>query len=98
MAADSLVKIRDTNNPLFGAAYYNSEKKRVEENVLDLELLGKADASGFPEIRRLYVRHGGKEEVFVEKPLGSRCVGIERFVFLKQLEEKALAGVVVCGA
>lgn len=94
--ADSLVKNSDSSNPVFGAAYYNAEKKRVEENVLDLELLKKADAGSLQEIRRIYLKYDGMEEVFAEKELGKNCAAVERFVLLKQQNKKALAGIVVC--
>ncbi|MBI2598450.1 MAG: hypothetical protein HYW50_04610 [Candidatus Diapherotrites archaeon] len=100
--ADSAVKNRDENFPVLGSAYYNSETKRVEQNVIDLELLKKIDQNsgiGGLSLKSVFVEFlGGKKEIVFEKKTGKNCIGIERFVFAKNhfKERKAKIFFVVC--
>ena len=96
--ADSLVKNRLEENPLLGSAVFDSAKKRVLENSIDLALLEKAVPQCFGSAcaKKLYLRGGIDLEIFsldLEKN-NENCVSVERLVFVGG--KKALLGVVVC--
>jgi len=101
---DSLIKNSDPAFPLLGAAFYNNPKKRVEQNVLDLELLRKIsvndEISGI-FIKSIYIQFKNKstEKIF-DKQVNKNCLGFERFVLLKEnlIEKKGKIVVEVCDA
>ncbi len=98
--SEVIVKNRSEDTPWRGSAYYNTVKKRVEVNVLDISLLERIgpERIGKYELSALYERDAkGQNYYFQKKSAG--CISVERFVILKGfLEKKAVLGFVVCGA
>jgi len=98
MAFDALVKNNNNENSALGAAFFNGEKMRVEENNIDLQLLKRAN----PEItKKVFLKKlwlsfkGGRTETIFDYPIAVKnCIGISRFV--KATGEKALLEGVVC--
>jgi len=96
--SEIIVKNRNEETPWNGAAYFDDAKKRVEQNVLDPNLLRKIETqkAGKYFLSAVYKRTAlGKEYYFEEET--ENCLVVERFVVMKGLiEEKAVLGVVVC--
>lgn len=87
---DSLVKNSDENNSILGSAYYNSEKRRVEPNVIDYKLLKNANPETIflgenIDVRELSLGYkSGNREIIYSKNLGGECISLERFVLIKK--------------
>ena len=97
--SESLVKNRDAANPFRGAAYFSSEKRRVEVNVLDETLLGEIRPENFGKysIGALYERNAQDKKYYFSSE-SKNCIAVERFAIIKGIaERKAVIGVVVCG-
>ena len=96
--ADGMVKQFDTRNPLFGAAHYNSEKKRVESHWVERALLEQArDGLQHPFfVSKLSVLKDSEETVFLEKKSSKNCAGWNRFVMVWETKKRAILHVVVC--
>lgn len=78
LIADSAVKNYDMENPLLGAAHYNPEKRRVEENVIDAALLAEVEGADI-----LFLEYGdGSRETIIDGKEKGECTVVERFVFL----------------
>ena len=90
--ADSLVKNRDENNPLLGAAVFDAGKKRVLSNELDFGLLkeiGGIDANGFfVKTVSLEWKDANRETIFSSGKPGANCVSAERFVLANNRKAK----------
>jgi len=98
-AADALVKRHDLNNSLFGAAFFDSEKLRVVDNLVELSSLRSARPECFGSncAVELSARGNGFDETFFSQiPAGSECLAVSRFAFLKETSQKALLKVIVC--
>jgi len=97
MLIDTMVKNRNEENPALGAAVFNGEKLRVEENNIDLELLKRLNPivsqSVFVKKIELLFKDGARKTI-IENSLGENCLGVERFVLVE--EKKALLRCVVC--
>ena len=93
--ADSLVKNSNEIEPEKGIAFFNHEKKRVEENVIDLSLAEKLGEKNFPEkLKQVRIEFGEKKIIIGEKKAG--CFEARRFVLVKQTGETGVVFVVVC--
>jgi hypothetical protein len=79
--ADSMVRNRCSEAPVFGSALFDEEKRRVASNRLDLALLeniGQIEGSGF-FAARVSFKAGAKEEIFLlEEALNRNCVSFDR--------------------
>jgi hypothetical protein len=79
---DRILK-KDANALSPGAAYYNNQKKRVEENVIQLsELYNHADKG-----------------IFYGQPFkepGKDCLVLERLAWAREEKQAVLVGVAVC--
>lgn len=99
---DSLIKNRDDENPLMGAAFFNADLKRVEQNTVDLELLSKiTQKNDFEEffLKSVYVKYKNFEKKYLlEKNEGKNCFGVERFVLIKTKTQtkKGKIGAEIC--
>ena len=96
--SEAIVKNRNMENPSTGAAYFNSEKMRVEQNVIDPALVSKATPMEFGkyELSAIYERNRAGKKYFFEQER-ENCIVMERFVLMKELlERKTIIGVEVC--
>lgn len=97
MLLDTMVKNHNEENPALGAAFYNEEKHRVEENKIDIDYLKQANPivtkSIFVNSIELQFFDGTSEAV-IYSGIGTNCLGIERPVIAR--EKKALLKGVVC--
>ena len=99
--SESLVKNRNEADPNIGAAYFNSDKKRVEQNVLDEQLMRKTHEAvlGQYALRAIYEKNGYGKSFFFQSS-GDGCLSFERFALLKSPGrinlDKIVIGVVVC--
>jgi hypothetical protein len=96
--SESLVKNRDLENSLLGSAYFDSEKKRLFSNVVDVSLLSKARPSYFGKysVSALYLVGKNGKKFYFDSVKGD-CVVFERFVLLEHyIDKKGVLGVVVC--
>ena len=96
--SEAIIKNRNVDNPINGAAYFNNEKKRVEANILDISLLEKIRYKEFGKfsLSGLYERiENGKKYYFENNK--ENCTAIERFVIINELiPRKTILGVVIC--
>ncbi len=91
--ADSLVKNSNSEEPEKGIAFYNPEKKRVEENVIDQSLLKKIEEKNFPEyLKEIRLEFEGEKIIAGEKK--GNCFEARRFVLVK--EKKGVLFVSAC--
>ena len=99
---DSLIKNSDENNPSLGAAHYNPELMRVEQNVLDYALLGKIRENkelldGLNVLELYLLFKDGSKELLFKGNAGKNCTGFERFAVVKAAtERKAKIVLVIC--
>ncbi len=96
--SEALVKNRNAQNPSLGSAYYNAEKRRVEANVIDPQLLGRAGRLGLGNyfLAGIYKRDGGENSYFFREG-GKNCAVAERFVaFAGPVRTKAIVGAEIC--
>ena len=96
--SEAIIKNRNTEQPIIGSAYYNSEKQRVESNVLDEELLKKIIPQQFGKfyLSEVYTRTTTEKNVFFSTKKNN-CLVQERFIILKNItEQKAILGVILC--
>ncbi|GEM_PF-6877684 len=101
--SEAIVKNRNAQSPLLGAAYYDAQKRRVLANVIDPGLLGKIRGSSFGRylLAGIYTRdYSGTKYIFGvqgRSALARGCIAVERFVLVHGVvREKAALGVVVC--
>ncbi|MFH1663680.1 MAG: hypothetical protein ABH986_02640 [archaeon] len=93
--ADSLVKNSNTEEPEKGIAFYSSEKKRVEENVIDFDLAEKIKEESFPELlKEIRIESSGQKIVFGKKT--GNCFEARRFVLIMQTGKKGVVFVSAC--
>lgn len=92
--ADSLIKNSNEKEPEKGIAFYNEEKKRVEENVIDLSLMEKIEEKNFPEKLKEIRIDFGEEIKFGEKK--GNCFEVRRFVLIQQTGKKGIIYVTAC--
>ncbi len=92
--ADSLIKNSNEINPEKGIAFYNKEKKRVEENKIDLTLLKKIRKEKFTEYLKEIKLEFGEEKIQIGKKEGS-CFEARRFI-LTEKKEKGVIFVSAC--
>ena len=96
--SEAIIKNRNTKQPSIGSVYYNSEKQRVESNVVDLKLLKKITPKKFGKFyfSELYTKTTTEKNVFF-KDEKNNCLVQERFIILKNItEQKTILGVVLC--
>tara|TARA_Y100000310_G_C20702563_1_gene831299 strand:- start:10135 stop:10587 length:453 start_codon:yes stop_codon:yes gene_type:complete len=96
--SESIVKNRNEKEPWKGAAYFNSEKQRVEQNVIDASLLKKIPETDFGDywLSGIYERNTQGVKYFFNKQKNN-CLVVERFVVMKDfLEQKTILGLVIC--
>ena len=92
--ADSLIKNSNEVNPEKGIAFYNKEKKRVEENKINLILLKKIRKEKFPEyLKEIKLEFGDKKIQIGEKK--GNCFEARRFI-LTEKKEKGVIFVSAC--
>ena len=96
--SETIIKNRNENNPINGAAFFNIEKKRVETNIIDISLLEKIQPKDFGKfsLSSLYERiENGKKYYFENN--NENCIVIERFVIINGIiPRKTILGVVIC--
>src|SRR3990167_4868435 len=96
--SSAIIKTRNETNPSTGAAYYNEEKRRVESNVVDEELLSKIVPQSFGRygLFGIYERsQDSRREIFFQS--AKECIFVERFVIIRgTIKRKAVLGVIVC--
>lgn len=93
--ADSIIKNCNEMEPEKGIAFYNHEKKRVEENVIDLELAEKLDEKKFPEkLKQVRIEFGEKKIAVGEKK--ADCFEAKRLVLIYQTGETGVVFVAAC--
>jgi len=91
--ADSLVKNSNSEEPEKGIAFYNTEKKSVEENVIDLSLMEKIEEKNFPKyLKEIRLEFEEKKIIIGKKQ--ANCFEARRFVLVK--EKKGVLFVSVC--
>lgn len=96
--SEAIVKNRNEDNPINGAAYFNNEKKRVEANIIDVSLLEKIRYKEFGKfsLSGIYERNENGKRYYFEKDK-ENCIVIERFVIINELiPRKTVLGVVIC--
>jgi len=92
--ADSLVKNSNQEKPEKGIAVYNKEKKRVEENVIDLNLVEKIDEENFPELLKEIRIEFEEKEIRIGEKKGN-CFEARRLVMM-ETGEKGVVFVYAC--
>ncbi|MCR4335703.1 MAG: hypothetical protein NUV57_04150 [archaeon] len=96
--SEAIVKNRNEKEPWKGAIYFDSEKQRTEQNVIDAVLLSKISETDFGDylLSGIYERSSNEIQYFFNKQKNN-CLVVERFVVVKEiLERKTILGVVVC--
>jgi len=100
MMMDSLVKNRDAEKPQYGTALFDAEKRRVQSNQLDRQLLQAIpaaqqdeNAAVFFQAIELRLADGTRETIFETQKNGD-CLALERFVLME--EKKTVVRGVVC--
>lgn len=97
MLLDAIVKNRNTEKPALGAAVFNTEKHRVEENKIDVALLKQANPLVAKNVLlkkvSLYFKDGEKKTI-IETSGGENCLAASRMVLVEG--KKALLEGVVC--
>jgi hypothetical protein len=93
--ADSLVKNSNEKEPEKGIAFYNEEKKRVEENVVDLGLAEKIEEKNFPEYLKEIRIEFGEKKISKGKKEGN-CFEARRLVLIQETKEKGVVFVSAC--
>ncbi|MFH1391721.1 MAG: hypothetical protein ABIH20_05405 [Candidatus Diapherotrites archaeon] len=96
--SESIVKNRNEKEPWKGAAYFNPEKQRVEQNVIDAVLLRKISETDFGDylLSGIYERNKHETKYFFNKQKNN-CLVVERLVIVKGiLDQKTILGFVVC--
>ena len=94
----------NTDNPVYGSAYYDAAKKRVIVNVIDKSLIENAKAGDYLSdnffIQGIFLIFPEKELLIDEISFGRDCFGLERFVLVKSFlkEEKSKLRLVFCNA
>lgn len=91
--ADLMVKTSQGN----GVAFFDEEKKRVEENLVveeKLEGFGFKKGKYFVKSIRLMKENSPKEIALSDEE--GKCIFIKRFVLLKESMQKAVLGVEFC--
>jgi len=93
--ADSLVKNSNEKEPEKGIAFYNKDKKRVEENIIDLDLIEKIKKENFPEpLKEIRLEFSGEQIIIGEKK--GNCFEAKRFVLIEKTGEKGVIFVSAC--
>jgi len=94
--ADSLIKNCNELEPEKGIAFYNPEKKRIEENVIDLSLAEKLNEKNFPEkLKQIRIESAGEKLIVVGEKKAD-CFEARRFVLIHQTGETGVVFVVSC--
>lgn len=93
--ADSLIKNSNEINPEKGIAFYSKEKKRIEENVIDLDLLEKISEENFPESLKEIRIEFGKEKITIGEKTGN-CFEARRFILIEKTKQKGVIFVSAC--
>jgi len=97
MLLDAMAKNRNEENPALGAAVYNAEKRRVEENNIDIALLKQANplVSGGIILKKISLHYkNGETKTILETTGGENCLAAGRVVLAGG--KKALLEGVVC--
>lgn len=100
MMMDSLAKNRDAKKPQYGSAVFDEEKRRVQSNELDKQLLQAIPAAQLDENAGVFFQaielrfaDGTRETVFETEKKGN-CLAVERFVLIEG--KKVVVAGVVC--
>ncbi|MBU2476182.1 hypothetical protein KKG83_01795 [Candidatus Micrarchaeota archaeon] len=93
--ADSLVKNSNEKEPEKGIAFYDEEKKRIEENVVDLGLVEKIEEKKFPEYLKEIRIEFGEQKIIKGKKTG-KCFEARRLVLIQETKEKGVVFVSAC--
>ena len=99
MAADSLVKNRNPEEPLYGAAVFDSMKRRTGNNRIDPKLLagiGEIKDAPFVIKELSAISEKGTQRYFVQNQGHGNCLAVERLVIME--DEKTLLRMVLCSA
>jgi len=92
--ADSLVKNSNEKEPEKGIALYDKEKKRVQENVIDLKLAEKLDEKKFPEkLKEIRIEFSNMKITAGRKE--GACFEAKRFI-LNESNEKGVLYATAC--
>ncbi len=97
MLLDIMVKNRNEQNPALGAAVFNAEKHRVEENKIDTALLKQANPLVAKNVllKKISLQFkDGEKKTILETASGKNCLAITRMVLVEG--KKALLEGVVC--
>lgn len=100
MMMDSLVKNRDTEKPQYGSAVFDAEKRRVQSNQLDKQLLQAIPAAQLDENAGVFFQAielrfaDGTRETIFETAKNGNCLAVERLVIIE--EKKTVVRGVVC--
>lgn len=97
MVLDAIVKNRNEENPALGAAVFNAEKHRVEENKIDIALLRQANPLVTKNVllKRIELHFkDGESKTILETANGENCLAASRMVLVEG--KKALLEGVVC--
>ncbi len=92
--ADSLIKNSNSKEPEKGIAFYNKEKKRTEENIIDLKLAEKLNEKNFPEKLKEIRIETKKVKIKTGEKKGN-CFEVRRFILTEQ-KEKGIIYVSTC--
>ena len=93
--ADVLAKNSNQENPQKGIAFYNKQKRRVEENVIDLKLVEKINEKDFPELLKEIRIEFEEEKIIIGKKKGN-CFEARRFILDEKTKEKGVLFVSAC--
>lgn len=95
---DSMLKNRNAENALIGAALFDAEKHRVKSNEIDYEKLKSAaqieSDEFFVHDILLEWYNGMEERIFSDSGEAVNCIGVERVALVEG--KKALVRLVLC--
>lgn len=96
MVADSLVKNHSPSEPFLGVARKDTEKKRVQSNQLDSQLLSSFSNSNDSVVfvQKLELIFENSRQTIFEENHGTNCLSVERLVQVQN--QKILVHVTIC--
>lgn len=100
MMMDSLIKNQDTQNPQYGSARLNTEKKRVQPNNIEKSLLERIVLAQETEQQPVFFQkielifEDSQKQIVFETEKKEQCLSVERFVVIEN--RKAIIRGVVC--
>jgi hypothetical protein len=92
--ADTLIKNSNQGEPEKGIAFYNKQKKRVEENVIDLKLVKKIKEEHFERPLKQIKITFDNETINIGEKKG-KCFEAKRFIVSEK--GKGVISVYACG-